>query len=439
MADRRRFGRFVFLVAFLVCLAVPVCFGQEPQWWTQQKRECGLPASLAYNTWTSQGQPCPARERASNPTPSTPDNSAAERAERDRIAREAEQRRLAAEAEAKRLAAQVEFEKDRDEAASTLKGSTGKSTIRTGSGTDDLKGSRPNTAIKTDIPKPTQPPFRESDFFYALQTRKFEPLNDGGRPIDVSPNLGVHGLVGGTSWTYGYKWARKDCDKTCREELVKRICATGPKTQKCDETTLPFNATDYDMVVSMGSYQSFFADLATRVVFDGPTLGEFSKQHAEIFASLKDREFDTLDCHSNGAMICLAALRGGVIKRATVVRLFGPQINPAAARQWQELARTGKIKLEIYINNGDPVPGLSWKMPMTKPLARPSVIPAWTPAIASTLLALPEMARNAIKDSEIGSMDVDLAAYGFKVNRLKCSAHFNFDCHTMREYEGNLR
>ena len=30
----------------------------EPAWWTQQKRQCGLPPSLAYNTWAAQGYPC---------------------------------------------------------------------------------------------------------------------------------------------------------------------------------------------------------------------------------------------------------------------------------------------------------------------------------------------------------------------------------------------
>ncbi len=30
----------------------------EPQWWTDQKRQCGLSPSLAYNTWVQQGSPC---------------------------------------------------------------------------------------------------------------------------------------------------------------------------------------------------------------------------------------------------------------------------------------------------------------------------------------------------------------------------------------------
>lgn len=36
----------------------------EPAWWTQQKIDCGLPSSLAYNTWVAQGSPCPGKNGA---------------------------------------------------------------------------------------------------------------------------------------------------------------------------------------------------------------------------------------------------------------------------------------------------------------------------------------------------------------------------------------
>lgn len=45
--------------AFSLLLSFPlVAFAAEPAWWTQQKRECGLSPSLAYNTWVAQGMPC---------------------------------------------------------------------------------------------------------------------------------------------------------------------------------------------------------------------------------------------------------------------------------------------------------------------------------------------------------------------------------------------
>lgn len=45
--------------AFSLLLSLSlVAFAAEPAWWTQQKRECGLSPSLAYNTWVAQGMPC---------------------------------------------------------------------------------------------------------------------------------------------------------------------------------------------------------------------------------------------------------------------------------------------------------------------------------------------------------------------------------------------
>ena len=45
--------------AFSLLLNLPlVAFAAEPAWWTQQKAECGLSPSLAYNTWVAQGMPC---------------------------------------------------------------------------------------------------------------------------------------------------------------------------------------------------------------------------------------------------------------------------------------------------------------------------------------------------------------------------------------------
>lgn len=42
---------FIFLLSILP-------LGAEPVWWTQQKRDCGLSPSLAYNDWVAQGSPC---------------------------------------------------------------------------------------------------------------------------------------------------------------------------------------------------------------------------------------------------------------------------------------------------------------------------------------------------------------------------------------------
>lgn len=97
--------------------------------------------------------PCP----TSNPSPPTgsnppPDNSAKEKAERDRQTREAEEKRLADEAKKKKEAEerQKAFEKSRDEALQTLKGSGGGTTIRDVGGNVDreIKGSSPQSGIR---------------------------------------------------------------------------------------------------------------------------------------------------------------------------------------------------------------------------------------------------------------------------------------------------
>ena len=60
-------------LSFIVLLSSFKAISQEPAWWTQQKRDCGLSPSLAYETWKAQGEPCnrggtpiSAQERAEN-------------------------------------------------------------------------------------------------------------------------------------------------------------------------------------------------------------------------------------------------------------------------------------------------------------------------------------------------------------------------------------
>jgi|SRR5688572_1166305 len=109
-------------IAVLLCAGISPAQSAEPGWWTQRKRECGLPPNLAYNTWVNQGSPCPAASRTAPGAPPASDNAA----ERQRQETEAERRRQAETArrikeEADRQAA---FERDRDEAARELRGSS---------------------------------------------------------------------------------------------------------------------------------------------------------------------------------------------------------------------------------------------------------------------------------------------------------------------------
>ena len=42
-------------IAFAAC---QLATAQEPQWWTDQKKACGLSSSLDYNSWAKSGSPC---------------------------------------------------------------------------------------------------------------------------------------------------------------------------------------------------------------------------------------------------------------------------------------------------------------------------------------------------------------------------------------------
>ncbi len=153
-----RYAAFLIVVTFVFCAATPQCFGQEPAWWTKQKKDCGLPANLAYNSWDGS---CPGSSRTS----SGGDNGEAERqrqarleAERQQRARdEAERERLAQEERDRQAAEQKKRDAERDEAYKSLKGSTGKigTTILTNSGTNTgpLIGSRVDTGVKDGRPK----------------------------------------------------------------------------------------------------------------------------------------------------------------------------------------------------------------------------------------------------------------------------------------------
>ncbi|OGB23827.1 MAG: hypothetical protein A3I66_20755 [Burkholderiales bacterium RIFCSPLOWO2_02_FULL_57_36] len=149
MAHTHKIGmRLVFLamlgIAFLA--SVPAA-AAEPAWWTQQKRACGLPANLAYNSWDGK---CNRSPGGSTSTPSY-DHEAARRAQQ---AAEAERQRQAEaeRIERERLAEEkrkkdAEFIRNRDATAATLKGHIGTSASANDGG---LKGSAglTNTELK---------------------------------------------------------------------------------------------------------------------------------------------------------------------------------------------------------------------------------------------------------------------------------------------------
>jgi hypothetical protein len=284
-------------------------------------------------------------------------------------------------------------------------------------------------------------------YFYALQTRTLTTMADGGHPIDApgSPPVGLHGLVGGTTWTYGFRRPQVKCEEKCRNDMKRNLesqltlfCSSQSDPKKCLADGLPFTPEMYDMAVSMGSSHAAIEDLATRVLFDGASFGEFSRKNKEIFASLKGRQFDTLDCHSNGALLCLAALRSGDTQ-AKEVRLFGPQMSPEAAKRWQEYAANTNTTIKIYINNGDPIPALSWKQPTPQTPAGKAATAAWLNNPVTGPATFADALFHTYFDSKTGAMDATLRNYGFDVTRSKCMDAPDFGCHSMKLYERQLK
>ena len=162
-------------------------------------------------------------------------------------------------------------------------------------------------------------------------------------------------FIGGTSWIVGYNVQSADPAIIAKErEMLKKQMelaginyAAGVDFQR------------YNFVLGIGASTSVLVDLKNRVVFDEFKGGQFSAKEQGLYNSLKGRSFGELACHSNGAMVCLAALENQDVQADRVV-LYGPQITRESLQLWNRLLQTGQVKsVQIYINQNDPVPPFS--------------------------------------------------------------------------------
>lgn len=135
------------------CLVPASATAGEPAWWTQQKSDCGLPSSLAYNDWDGK---CNSSSSGSAAAPGY-DYEAARRAQeaaaerqRQEDANRIKREQQAAEEKRQKDAA---FIRDRDSAANSLKGSAGAAMpqLKGLAGTDNsgLKGSGFDTGSRS--------------------------------------------------------------------------------------------------------------------------------------------------------------------------------------------------------------------------------------------------------------------------------------------------
>jgi hypothetical protein len=160
-----------------------------------------------------------------------------------------------------------------------------------------------------------------------------------------------HGLVLGLTAIGGFNVPRGS------SSVVREHAAKSFHQQQPSETPA-VSSSGYDFV--LGIAKSILLDRELwRALRDNSLQGAYSAYEREIYPSLKGRSFDLLECHSNGAMVCLAALGNGDLA-AREVRLFGPQITASSLAAWSKLVTDGYIEeVTIYWLNGDPIPLIS--------------------------------------------------------------------------------
>jgi len=148
----------IFLLLFLG-FSICVC-AQEPEWWTKQKKECGLSSKLAYNTWVAQGMPCNTSKTPVNNPSDDEAEALRKKEEADKKAKEEADKKAKDEGEAKRKKEEAErIEAENKKALERMKGSsTGNLGIKTTAPVNDgLKGEpTPRFGLKT-LPPPDSP------------------------------------------------------------------------------------------------------------------------------------------------------------------------------------------------------------------------------------------------------------------------------------------
>jgi hypothetical protein len=233
-----------------------------------------------------------------------------------------------------------------------------------------------------------------------------------------------NGLVGGTGWQIGYYspvGASPEMVARARRIVSENARRAG---QRYDEQ-IDFDR--YNFAIGIANETDIWRDLASRVLFDQLSSGRFTTRpgYQEAYNSLRGREFDQLGCHSNGAMVCLAALTTQDIK-ATHVTLYGPQVTAESLALWNRLIESGRIRsLSIAMNANDPVPPislLSGPSAVGTALAAPVVS-----ALAAPLLFNVDTMANAVR----------LLSPGASVRTFVCGSAPALECHDMRVYSSN--
>lgn len=239
----------------------------------------------------------------------------------------------------------------------------------------------------------------------------------GGNPtvVDARYVPSGRGLVGGTRWITGYNVQNADPTLVTRahEMMEAQMRLAGlPYSDGVD-----FNR--YNFVLGIAASVGLKTDLESRVVFDEYREGQYSAENQAVYNSLKGRQFNELACHSNGAMVCLAALTNNDVI-ADNVTLYGPQITVESLKMWDAMVRSGKVKsVQIMVNRGDPVPPFSLAI-------------GGGAAEAGLLSGIALLRPPTFVDV------IHQTAPQITVRSFDCSAYPSLSCHGMEVYKANL-
>lgn len=244
------------------------------------------------------------------------------------------------------------------------------------------------------------------------RARATEPPPNRSKTYKPSGNA----LIGGTSWIFGYN-APPGTDP----EVLKRAHTIARRL--AEEEAVPYNENiafqRYNFVLGVAASTETLQDLGSRVIFDELSAGQYTAKTQGLYSSLKGRKFGELACHSNGAMVCLAAVENRDVEAAHIV-LFGPQITLESLKMWDDLVKSGRVQtLQIYINQGDPIPAASLLAGNPITLA------------ASPLLAAPLFRAQVLK-AVLGTL-----APSAHVTIFACGNAPDIACHDMKRYKEN--
>jgi hypothetical protein len=161
-----------------------------------------------------------------------------------------------------------------------------------------------------------------------------------------------HGLILGLTAIGGY-----NVPPGSSKEMQEHAAKSFHKQQQLTDGPA-ISPGGYDFIVGMAKSTILDREL-WRALLDNTFHGAYSAYEREIYPSLKGRSFDLLECHSNGAMVCLTALGRGDLA-AREVRLFGPQITASSLGSWSQLVADGYIeRVAVYWIEADPIPLIS--------------------------------------------------------------------------------